>query len=267
LRASVTDEHGRSESLRRLVAKVTAPDGTSSSIPLDAVGAGLYSATVPANRPGAYVASLVDEQSQKLEATTGAVLALGDELRPTGTDRGLLRRIAEQSGGKQRDTLAGIFLDRDAERFAYTSLAPWLLSMAAFGLLMAVSARRLSVPEPLEKAWVEWNKPHVEAAPANVDAAQTPATALGALQRVRGRKVKGPEPAAAPGSAEEPAPPSVPRFSRPPPPASPGPAPFVARTRGAPRLPTATDANPAAPLTRQPTAAEILLARRRGRKS
>ena len=260
LRASVTDERGRSESLRRLVAKVTAPDGTSSSIPLDAVGAGLYSATVPASRPGAYVASLVDEQTQKLEATTGAVLTLGDELRPTGTDRGLLRRIAEQSGGKVRDTLAGVFLDRDAERFAYTSLAPWLLCIAAFGLLLAVCARRLSVPEGLEQAWLGWRAPRAQQPLAPNIQSQAPPTAVGALQRVRGRK-------AAPRSEEPP--PSVPRFSRPPPlpPASSSSTMPPARlprsfARGAARPPDTT----AAPAARQPTAAEILLARRRGRK-
>ncbi len=261
LRASVTDEHGRSESLRRLVAKVTSPDGTSSSIPLDAVGAGLYSATVPTSRPGAYVASLVDEQTQKLEATTGAVLTLGDELRPTGTDRGLLRRIAEQSGGKVRDTLAGVFLDRDAERFAYTSLAPWLLCIAAFGFLLAVSARRLSVPEWLEQAWVGFRAPHPERHQAQTD---EPPTALGALQRVRSRKA-----AHRHNQTDEP-PPSVPRFSRPPP----------LPTVGAPPLPTKLPRSPGrgsqgtmapqvptAPVARQPTAAEILLARRRGRKN
>ncbi|MES1189104.1 MAG: VWA domain-containing protein [Myxococcales bacterium] len=268
LRASVTDDHGRSESLRRLMAKVTAPDGTSLSIPLDAVGAGLYSATVPATRPGAYVASLVDEQTQKLEATTGAVLSLGDELRPTGTDRGLLRRIAEQSGGKVRDTLAGVFLDRDAERFAYTALGPWLLCIAAFGLLLAVSARRLSVPQGLEHAFARWRAPRDLAAVAEAAAPTeaAPATAIGALKRLRGRKAAPPAPAA----GTETPPPSLPRFSRPPPlPATP--KAIASGTPPAPRTPpvvaTARGSVPPASPARQPTAAEILLARRRGRKS
>jgi Ca-activated chloride channel homolog len=259
LRASVTDERGRSESLRRLVAKVTAPDGTASSVPLDAVGAGLYSATLSVGRPGAYVASLVDEQTQAVEATTGAVLALGDELRPTGTDRGLLKRVAEQSGGKVRDTLAGIFLDRDAERFAYAPLGPWLLCLAAFGLLLAVSARRLSVPEGLERAWLALRAPP-DRAPAGAEgegAPRAPSGALGALQRVRTRK--------APSAPAEPPPPSVPRFSRP----SPAPAPAVPTplpARGTPPLPTRAEPSPPSPEARKPTAAEILLARRRGRK-
>lgn len=263
LRASVTDERGRSESLRRLVAKVTAPDGTSLQLPLSAVGAGLYSAAVPAARPGAYVASLVDEQTQALEATTGAVLALGDELRPTGTDRGLLRRIAEQSGGKERDTLAGIFLDRDAERFGYTPLTPLLIYLAAFGLLFAIAARRLSAPEWLERAWAAFRAERPAPATATVGApGVAQASALGALQRVRNRKARADE--------QEP-PPSVPRFSRPPPPPT-SPSVVTSPPQVAPPI-TRTSAHGAAPgapsgeSTRKPTAAEILLARRRGRKN
>jgi len=255
LRASVTDERGRSESLRPLVAKVTAPDGSTSTVPLDAVGAGLYSATVAASRPGAYVTSLVDEQSQALEATTGAVLTLGDELRPTGTDRGLLRRITEQSGGKLRDTLAGIFLDRDAERFAYTSLGPWLLCIAAFGLLLAVAARRLTVPEALERAWIDVRTPRPTPAPTPPTVG--PPTALGALERVRTRKV--------PAAAEAP-PPSVPRFGRAIPPFAPPSGTTAPSSRGEPASTRPAGATPTAPAARAPTAAEILLARRRNRQ-
>jgi hypothetical protein len=265
LRASVTDERGRSQSLRRLQAKVTAPDGSSTTLPLDAVGAGLYSATLPTSRPGAYVATLVDEQTQTLEATTGAVLTLGDELRPTGTDRGLLRRIAEQSGGKQRDTLAGIFLDRDAVRFAYTPLAAWLMWIAALGLLGAVAARRLSVPEVLERAWVDLRTPRPAATPEEPVAAQPPGrTAVGALQRLRGRKAAVPPPMPTPVGAGDQGPASVPRFSRPPPLPVAAPNPAVGHPRSAPPTPPAVPPGTTAP--RQPTAAEILLARRRGRK-
>jgi len=256
LRANVTDERGRSESLRRLVAKVTAPDGSTSSVPLDAVGPGLYSATLNASRPGPYVASLVDEQTGRLEATTGAVLTLGDELRPTGTDRALLRRVAEQSGGKVRDTLAGIFLDRDAERFAYLSLGPWLLAVAALGLLLAVAARRLDVPAPLQRSWASFRAPRLAPPAAPSEPATAGASALGALTRARTRRVNQPP---APGAASEPAPPSVPRFARA--------APTAAARTSAPAPPAANTAASNQPVARAPTAAEILLARRRNRKS
>ncbi len=259
LRANVTDERGRSDTLRRFAAKVTAPDGSSQTIPLDAVGAGQYSAVVPATRPGPYVATLIDEQTQTLEATTGAVLTIGDELRPTGTDRGALRRIAEQSGGKVRDTLAGIFLDRDAERFAYVPLTPWLTLLAALGLLSAVAARRLSLPDGLLRAFAPGEAAQAQPQPPPAELAGSANPTLGALQRARRRKAP---------AAEEP-PPSVPRFSRPPP-AAPAPiaTSLVPGTAATPARPSAAaTASTAAGSGRQPTAAEILLARRRGRKS
>ena len=263
LRASVMDERGRSESLRRLLAKVTAPDGSSSSVALDAVGAGLYSATLPASRPGAYVVSLIDEDKQTLEATTGAVLSLGDELRPTGTDRGLLRRIAEQSGGKLRDTLAGIFHDRDAVRFAYTPLSSFLLWIAGLTLLLAVAARRLSLPEGFERAWAWATTPRPAAA---TQSSPPSPSAVRALERLRARARNPAESADAP-------PPSVPRFSRPAPPPSLPPDRPAAQLAGVPPSrsfaappATAAPAGPGPAATRPQTAAEILLARRRGRR-
>ena len=102
---------------------------------------------IPLSRPGAYIATAIDEIAGDPVATTGAVLSAGEELRPTGTDRGLLTRVAEITGGQVRDTLAGIYKERSAKRFAYTSLVPPLLLLSAFALLIGVAARKLALPE------------------------------------------------------------------------------------------------------------------------
>jgi Ca-activated chloride channel family protein len=149
LRANVVDSAGRSESFRRLKVNVAGPDGFSKSVELEAVGAGAYAATLPLDRPGAYVATAVDDAGNGALAAAGAALQAGEELRPTGTDRAMLARIAELSSGKQRDTLAGIFQDRGARRFAYQSLSETLLWVGAALLLFAVAARRLALPEVL----------------------------------------------------------------------------------------------------------------------
>jgi hypothetical protein len=75
------------------------------------------------------------------------VLTAGDELRPTGSDRLLLGRIASMTGGKVRDTLAGLFDDRAARRFAYKSLVPWLALLSTLAMLLAVATRRIGVPD------------------------------------------------------------------------------------------------------------------------
>jgi Ca-activated chloride channel family protein len=147
VRADAVGDDGRAQTFRRLTAHVAGPDGFARDVPLEAVGAGRYAATVPLSRPGTYVAAAKDEVSGEPVGTIGAVLTAGEELRPTGSDRVLMARIASMTGGKMRDTLAGLFDDRAARRFAYKSLVPWLALLSASALLLAVAARRLGVPD------------------------------------------------------------------------------------------------------------------------
>jgi uncharacterized membrane protein len=149
LRADVVGDDGRAQTFRRLVAHVAGPDGFGRDVPLEAVGPGRYAATVPLSRPGVYIATAKDEVSEAPLGTTGAALTAGQELRPTGSDRVLLRRVASATGGRVRDTLAGLFDDRSAKRFAYASLAPFIAAMSALAMLFAVAARRLGLPDLL----------------------------------------------------------------------------------------------------------------------
>jgi hypothetical protein len=152
LRATVVDDDGRTESFRRLKAIVAGPDGKAQTVPLEATGAGAYGTRLGLSRPGAYVATAVDEQSNEVVGTTGAVLSAGEELRATGSDRAMLRRIASLTGGTLRDTLAGIFHDRARARFAYQDLERPLLMLGALALLFGVGARRLALPPSVGRA-------------------------------------------------------------------------------------------------------------------
>ncbi len=146
VRADVVGDDGRAQTFRRLTVHVAGPDGFSRDIALEAVGAGRYGANVPLSRPGTYVATAKDELTNEAVGTTGAVLTAGEELRPTGSDRALLGRITTMTGGKMRDTLAGVYDDRAARRFAYTPLGAPLVLIAGLALVMGVGARRLGVP-------------------------------------------------------------------------------------------------------------------------
>ncbi|MCL2823997.1 MAG: VWA domain-containing protein [Polyangiaceae bacterium] len=152
VRAQVVDDHGRAQTFRRLMARVAGPDGISYAVALEPVGAGAYAATQPLSRPGTYVVTAIDESENKVVGTTGAVLTAGEELRPTGSDRAMLARISSMTGGKSRDTLAGVFADRSSVRFAYFSLTPWLTALGVSFLLFSVAARRLSVPTWIAEA-------------------------------------------------------------------------------------------------------------------
>jgi hypothetical protein len=259
VRATVVDDDGRTESFRRLKVRVGGPDGFRREIALEATGAGAYSATVPLSRPGAYVATAIDELGGSAVATTGAVLTAGEELRPTGSDRALLGRLTELTGGKQRDTLAGIFKDREAQRFAYKSLTLPFLLAAAFAMLLGVAARRIALPDRVLSIRDRMRRRRREhdAAQAEAERLARAETATQTLDALRDKKARtaaqAPPPRVVPPAAQrvDAPPPSVPRFghaTRPPPPAANAPAP------GAP------------PSQRQLSAAEILLARRRGKR-
>jgi uncharacterized membrane protein len=268
VRASIVDEHGHAENFRRLAVHVAGPDGFSANVPLEAAGAGAYAGSLPLARPGAYVATAVDEQTNEALGTSAAALSAGEEQRPTGTDRGLLRRITQVTGGKMRDTLAGIFSDREALRFAYQNLNQLLVVLAAALLLLGVAARRLAVPDFAVRAstavlgYVASAKQRKQ----RVSAPRTPSPQHETLQSLRDAKTRSeaglPTPvstpfARAPLATTEPAPrvaassetvppASTPRFSQPP--------------------PSAAHSSSNRPAARKPTAAEILLSRRRGRK-
>lgn len=255
VRATVVGDDGRAQSFRRLMARVSGPDGFSRDIALEATGAGAYSATVPLSRPGTYIAVARDEMSGDAVGTTGSVLSAGEELRPTGSDLALLTRIAELTGGKRRDTMAGIFTDRGARRFAYEDVTSWTVVLAAAGLLLAVTGRRLAVPEFMTAAWARMmarlrRKRRPRPAQAAVDAVaaeQTVGSLLDAKARSRDRA--------------PPAPVAPSTMAGRPPPVAPPPRPGQ-RPAHRPSSPPSAH-GPGS--ERHLSAAEILLARRRGK--
>lgn len=254
IRADVVGDDGRAQTFRRLTVHVAGPDGFSRDVPLEAVGAGRYAANAPLSRPGTYVATAKDEVTNEAVGTTGAALTAGEELRPTGSDRALLGRLAAMTGGKTRDTLAGLFEDRAKKRFAYTPLGAPLVLAAAIAMLLAVASRRLGVPDVLAAAAARSRARREEAAArkAEVDAELARQRRLAAEEQRRlnealiARKQRG-QPHAGPGILGNVAPPT--RGHPPAPPHAPPP-------KGA-----------AAPPAERPlTAAERLALKRRERR-
>jgi Ca-activated chloride channel homolog len=290
VRVNLTDAKGRAETFRRLRARIAGPDGFTEDLELEAVGSGAYAAPLPLGRPGAYVATVLDEKGAPL-GIAGAALNAGEELRPTGTDRALLARIAELSGGKLRDTLAGVFNDRPPRRFAYSSESALLAIAAAFGLLGMVTARRLSLPERVSnlpatlaarrtgrrenRRTLDERRAHGqtnEAAPLSAPSGTAPPRSSAGVPAAPSSAGDSPSLAGAPGGTLEALrrgrarsraasagrtstpPPSVPPSDRAPPPFTAAPRPRPAATPEPPRG------------ERQRSAAEILLERRRGRR-
>jgi Ca-activated chloride channel family protein len=247
VRVTALDQRGQSDLFRRLHVKVAGPDGFSRDVALDATGAGSFSAKVPLSRPGSYLTTVVDDDTGSALATTGSALAFGEELRPSGTDRGQLARLSAITGGKVRTTLGGIFDDRELERRAYQALDTLWLILGASALLASVAVRRLSLSVP---SWLRRRpKPAAASAPSAPSAADS--GTLAALRAARKRS-------------------EVPATSAPAPrPASPPSAPQVSAQRSAPGragpepAPSGPRSNPA---KKSQSAAEILLERRRRRE-
>lgn len=271
VRATVIGDDGRAQSFRRLMVRVAGPEGFSRETALEATGAGAYAASIGLSRPGTYIAIAKDEQSGDVVGTAGAALTAGEELRPTGSDRALLGRVADMTGGRRRDTLAGIFSDRASRRFAYQDITALLIICAGFSLLFAVAARRFAMPDPLlnfiRKAKAAMKPQKIEAT--TVDA-RSPDAVVGALLQAKERAAKERAAAEASAAARVPAASSQPVAPRAPPPAVRIPGPPTASSPAKPGAPVASTSASAsgAPGTgtnpRPLTAAEILLARRKG---
>jgi len=246
IRTTITGENGSAQSFRRLRASVGGPGGSSREVSLEATGPGVYSAALPLDRPGTYVVSLRDELTGELVATTGAVLSSGEELRPTGSDHKALARLASFTGGRVRTTIADVFADRTSRRFAYKDAEQPLLFSSAFALLLIVMTRKLGVPE----SWLErlrQRRPRPAVTPAPRKTTETMGALLAAKEKRATTHVVLPlKSRVAPTSAE------------------PIKLPFPAPPRSA--MPPRGPSSPSAPAGKQPTTAEILLARRRGRK-
>jgi Ca-activated chloride channel family protein len=267
VRADVVGDDGRAQTFRRLTVHIAGPDGFARDVPLEAVGAGRYGATVPLSRPGTYVAAARDEVSGEPVGTTGAVLTAGEELRPTGSDRALLGRVAAMTGGKVRDTLAGLFDDRAARRFAYESVIPWLALASAVAMILGVAARRLAMPDVVgalaTRARTRCEVATRRRAERAATLAQVRAGALGESLRLRDAIVARRRASATVTRDLEPASP-VPRPKAPSPPsASLGPP--VART-ASPPVPGLAPPASSAPTERPLTAAERLALKRRERR-
>ncbi len=143
VRATVTGARAPSDPWRRLTVTIAAPDGTTTTRPLEPVGLGSYAAEAPALATGAYLVTAVDESSHQPVGTC-ALWAADDELRQaSGHD--LLVQVTSLTGGRLRTTLAGLFDERLARRGSPTPLAPTLLPLAALLLVASVASRRLVV--------------------------------------------------------------------------------------------------------------------------
>lgn len=189
LRLDARDDENLPIDLLTVPGVVYRPDGSRVEVSLTQTGPGLYEARVPASESGAYIVALTPRSGERALAPVlgGATRAIGPELRTLRSNVGLLREIAERTGGRvldMDDPLATALFTREGLAPSRASLPVWrpLLVLIVVVFLMDVATRRV--------AWDRWlNKEslaELREAAASAKASRA-ATVTGSLRRARER--------------------------------------------------------------------------------
>jgi hypothetical protein len=178
---------GETNGLLHLRAHVAGPDGVGREVELLPAAGGRYALDLPVDAPGAYVVRGIDVgadgHGQAPAGLAAAVLTRADELRPTGSDLGLLARIAELSGGEKQASIATVFARRVGVRPTALPLAPYLLPAALVAMLLGVASRRLGWPSMLTRRAAPLGEVAVEGASAPAPLAVVPPRAKSPMKR------------------------------------------------------------------------------------
>jgi uncharacterized membrane protein len=151
IRLDASDDEGRPMDLLSVPGTVFLPDQTSRPVRLAQTGPGVYEARTPASERGNYLVALTPRQGERALPTVvgGASRALGEEFRALQSNVGLLRQIAELTGGRVLD----LARPEDARLFERGDIPParasspiWrvLLVWAVVVFLLDVATRRVA---------------------------------------------------------------------------------------------------------------------------
>ena len=152
VRLEAASDDGLPLDLLSVPVSVYGPDGSTREVALSQTAPGLYEGRAPARQSGAYVAIAKPMSGTRRLAPVlaGASLASGAEFRALRSDEGLLRRVAEISGGRVLEVTdpaapSALFERTGGERStARTPLWPSLLVWAIGALLLDLGTRRIA---------------------------------------------------------------------------------------------------------------------------
>lgn len=137
IRLDAIDEQGRPIGNLSLPGFVTLPGGGRAEVALAQTGPGTYEARLPAPDRGTYVVALAPVRGTRALAPVwgGATRAVGPELARLSSDANLLRRIAEETGGR----LLSFDRPEGAELWSRAGVAPRRASLPLWPALLAWS--------------------------------------------------------------------------------------------------------------------------------
>jgi Ca-activated chloride channel family protein len=188
LRLEASGEDGRPVDLLSVPATVYTPSGDAVHVSLSQTGPGLYEASLPAPQSGNYVAVLKPQAGATRLAPVigGASVASGLEYRRLQSNIGLLRQIADRTGGR----VLSLAAPDAADLFDRTDIRPseartpiWrsLLLWTLFILLLDVGTRRIAWDRYISSEFgADWRQAAAEAVK---DRGEAAARTLGRLRR------------------------------------------------------------------------------------
>jgi Mg-chelatase subunit ChlD len=141
---------------------VLAPDGSIMPVTLSQTGPGLYEANLPASQAGNYITNLYldSPDGERRSVFGGATRPPGEELRRFSPDLGLLKQVAQETGGRlllPHDPAANGLFARTTEFRSISSrplrwdILPWLLLL----VLLDVANRRVAWDARASVHWVK----------------------------------------------------------------------------------------------------------------
>jgi hypothetical protein len=135
-------------SANRPLGRLLASDGSVLDVPLVEREPGRFRGTIPLPAAGVYRVQVVDANSQLL-ATSGAVVPPSAEYLQPGGNPGLLRALAEESGGQIEPSPAAVW-ERPPVQARRSSPVTWpLLWLAAALWPLDIAVRRLMMPRTM----------------------------------------------------------------------------------------------------------------------
>lgn len=141
-----TDEQGRPRDLLQTTATLVGPDFVTTTVTLEQTGAGHYEGLTLLGEPGTYLVQVVQRDAQGnpvAQRTTGLVVPYSPEYKRLGSGEGLLRALAQLTGGKELAGAEEVFLPTAQPARRAVPLWPALLLMAALLFPVDVGLRRL----------------------------------------------------------------------------------------------------------------------------
>lgn len=147
LSVEALDEQGNYRNFLNLQAVVASPKGERQAVRLEQTGPGHYEARFPTREVGAYLVNVLDTKSGASQVV-GASINYSPEFNATEPNANLLRRLAENGGGKVLDPYnpgANPFLHERTKTFQPRDLWEWLIKCAIILFVLDVGVRRIQI--------------------------------------------------------------------------------------------------------------------------